>query len=279
MKDFSAAKLEEKQRILTRIISILLTTTIFVGKDKVVYNLQAIIFLAKTKIMTNAKFLNGKLRVNWQKLHRFIPDTAYWKILEIPVQGFPEIGDETEYDYQPYGIKSIPTGVHFDGTLFTEREINEIMGCLWDLRAYLLLINEKAWEIIVKHVNPAGMYDIYDSFPAAATLQFMMTEIYMESKAGMNELLSRASEVFSVVVTDYDIMEKLVRDFQTLETLLFQTTSGAIRAPGQMLLTRMVESVQLASQIQKISPHCNPQRLAVMIAGVGELAKENYEDQ
>ena len=77
MKDFSAATLEEKQRIFKRILSVLRTTTIFVGKNKVAYNLQAIIYLAKTKIMVNAKFHNARLQVNWRSLHRFIPDTSY----------------------------------------------------------------------------------------------------------------------------------------------------------------------------------------------------------
>ena len=80
MKDFSAATLEEKQRMFKKIISVLRTTTIFVGKNKVAYNLQAIIYLAKTKIMVNAKFHNARLQVNWKSLHRFIPDTAYWQI-------------------------------------------------------------------------------------------------------------------------------------------------------------------------------------------------------
>ena len=44
--DFSTAKLEDKQRIFNKILSVLRTTTIFVGKDKVAYNLQAIIYLA-----------------------------------------------------------------------------------------------------------------------------------------------------------------------------------------------------------------------------------------
>ena len=190
MKDFSAATLEEKQRIFKRILSVLRTTTIFVGKNKVAYNLQAIIYLAKTKIMVNAKFHNARLQVNWRSLHRFIPDTSYWQDREMPIQGFPEIGDETEVNYEPYGPKIIPTVVHFDGTLFTEDEINEIMGCLYQLRAYLLLINEKAWEIIVKFVNPSGMYDIDDTFPAAAVLQFMMTEIHMSSQLGTAEILT-----------------------------------------------------------------------------------------
>ena len=177
MKDFSAATLEEKQRIFKRILSALRTTTIFVGKDKVAYNLQAIIYLAKTKIMVNSnlKFSNGRPKFNWKSLHRFIPDTAYWQIREIPIQGFPEIGEKTEVNYEPYGATKIPTGVHFDGTLFTEAEINEIMGCIYELREYLLLMNEKAWEIIVKYVNPSGMSDIDDTFPAAAAIQFMMT--------------------------------------------------------------------------------------------------------
>ena len=79
MKDFSAANLEEKQRMFKKIISDLRTTTMFVGKNKVAYNLKAIIYLAKTKTMVNAKFHNARLRVNWRSLHRFIPDTSYWQ--------------------------------------------------------------------------------------------------------------------------------------------------------------------------------------------------------
>jgi hypothetical protein len=116
MKDFSAATLEEKQRFFKRILSVLRTTTIFVGKNKMAYNLQAIIYLAKTKIMVIAKFHNARLQVNWKSLQRFIPDTAYWQIREMPIQGFPEIGHETEVNYERYGAKTIPTGVHFDGT-------------------------------------------------------------------------------------------------------------------------------------------------------------------
>ena len=86
MKDLSAATLEEKQRMFKKIISVLHTTTIFVGKNKVAYNLQAIIYLAKTKIMVNAKFHNARLHVNWKSLQRFIPDTAYWQIREMHIQ-------------------------------------------------------------------------------------------------------------------------------------------------------------------------------------------------
>ena len=136
MMDFSAATLEEKQRIFKRILSVLRTTTIFVEKNKVAYNLQAIIYLAKCKIMVDAKFNKGCRKVNWKSLHRFIPDTPYWRIRDLNVQGFPE--GETEYDYEPHGPKKIPTGVHFDGTPFEEYKINEIMGCLYELRAYLL---------------------------------------------------------------------------------------------------------------------------------------------
>ena len=83
MKDFSAATLEEKQRIFKRILSVLCTITIFVGKNKVAYNLPAIIYLAKTKIMVNAKFNGAELQVNWKSLHRFIQDTAYWQLREM----------------------------------------------------------------------------------------------------------------------------------------------------------------------------------------------------
>ena len=118
-------------------------------------------------------------------------------------------------------------------------EINEIMGCLWELRAYLLLINEKAWEIIVKYVNPSGMYDIDDTFPAAAALQFIMTEIHMSSQNMTAEILSRATASFSKIIADYGTGETMVQDFQTIKGLLEQTTTNSVQSPGQVLLTRM----------------------------------------
>jgi hypothetical protein len=48
IKAFASLTLEEKQRILSKILSVLRTTTSFVGKNKVAYNLQAIIYLAKS---------------------------------------------------------------------------------------------------------------------------------------------------------------------------------------------------------------------------------------
>ena len=100
MKAFASLTLEEKQRTLRKILSVLRTTTIFVGKNKVAYKLQAIIYLAKFKIMVDAKFNEGCLKVNWKSLQRFIPDTPYRRIRDLNVQGFPE--GETEYDYEPY---------------------------------------------------------------------------------------------------------------------------------------------------------------------------------
>ena len=135
MKAFASLTLEEKQRTLSKILSVL-RTTIFVGKNKVAYNLQAIIHLAKCKIMVDAKFNKGCVKVNRKSFILFILETPYWRIRDLNVQGFSE--GETEYDYEPYGPKRIPTGVHFDGTPFEEYEINEIMGCLYELRAYLI---------------------------------------------------------------------------------------------------------------------------------------------
>jgi hypothetical protein len=68
--------------------------------------------VAKCKIMVDAKFNKGCLKVNLKSLYRFIPDTPYWRIWDLNARGFPE--NETEYDYEPYGPKNIPTGVHFD---------------------------------------------------------------------------------------------------------------------------------------------------------------------
>ena len=103
------------------------------------------------------------------------------------------------------------------------------------------MINEKAWEIIVKYVNLSGMYDINDTFPAAVVIQFMMTEIYMSSQLGTAEILSRATSSFSKIISDYTMAEAMVPDFQTIKGLLEQTTTYSVQSVGQVLLTRMVE--------------------------------------
>ncbi len=52
MKAFASPTLEEKQRTLSKILIVLRTTNDFVGKNKVAYNLQAIIYLAICKIVS-----------------------------------------------------------------------------------------------------------------------------------------------------------------------------------------------------------------------------------
>ena len=225
----------------------------------------------QSPLLTN----NLACQVHPHSLHRFIPDTPYWRIRDLNVQGFPE--DETEYDYEPYGPKKIPTGVHFDGTPFEEYKINEIMGCLYELRAYLLLINEKAWEIIVKFVNPIRMYDIHDTFPAAAVLQFIMTEIHMTSQLGTAEILSRATLAFSKVVDTHDTADEMIQDFQNIKELLDQTTTYSVQSVGQVLLNKIVECLQIASQVGTVPAYVNLQRYSMMIAGVQYISKMDHE--
>ncbi len=76
MKAFALLTLEEKQWTLSKILSVLRTTTIYVGKNKVVYNLQSIIHLAQCKIMVDAEFNKGCLKVNWKRLHQFMTATG-----------------------------------------------------------------------------------------------------------------------------------------------------------------------------------------------------------
>ena len=151
------------------------------------------------------------------------------------------------------------------------------MGCLYELRAYLLLINEKAWEIIVRFVNPIGMYDIHDTFPAAAVLQFIMTEIHMTSQLGTAEILSRATLAFSKVVDTHDTAEEMIQDFQTIKELLEQTTTYSVQSVGQVLLTRMVECLQITSQVGTVPAYVNLQRYSMMIAGVQDISKMDHE--
>ena len=150
------------------------------------------------------------------------------------------------------------------------------MGRHYDLRAYLLLINEKAWEIIVKFVNSIGMYDIHDTFPAAAVLQFIMTEIHMTSQLGTAEILSRATLAFSKVVDTQDTAEEMIQDFQTIKELLEQTTTYSVQSVGQVLLTRMVECLQITSQVGTVPAYVNLQRYSMMIAGVQEISKMDH---
>ena len=130
MKAFASLTLEEQQKIYARILSALRTTTIR-RKGKKSFKLQAIIYLSKLKIMIDAKFKNGSLKVNWEKLCRFILDIIYWQYCNVHVNGYVE-GDET-YIYQPYGPTTAPAGVHVDGTLSTDKDVNEFMGCIYEL--------------------------------------------------------------------------------------------------------------------------------------------------
>jgi hypothetical protein len=151
------------------------------------------------------------------------------------------------------------------------------MRCLYELRAYFLLINEKAWEIIVKIVNPIGMYDIHDTFPAAAVLQFIMTEIHLTSQLGRAEILSRATLAFSKVVNTHDTAEEMIQDIQTIKELLEQTTTYSVQSVGLVLLNKIVECLQIASQVGTVPAYVNLQRYSMMIAGVEEISKMDHE--
>ena len=106
----------------------------------------------------------------------------------------------------------------------------------------------------------------------------MMTEIHMSSQLGTAEILSRATSSFSKIILDYTTAEAMVQDFQTIKGLLEQTTTYSVQSVGQVLLTRMVECLQITSQVEIVPSFLSPQRYSVMIAGVQELSKTDHEN-
>ena len=65
---FASLTVEEMVRTFNKVLLILRTTTILIGKEKVPNNLQVIEYLAEFKIMTKLKFQGSMAHVNWTPL-------------------------------------------------------------------------------------------------------------------------------------------------------------------------------------------------------------------
>ena len=75
------------------------------------------------------------------------------------------------------------------------------------------LINHKSAYSPAYFIDICAGGLIHDKFPAAAVLQFIMTEIHMTSQLGTAEILSRATLAFSKVVDTHDTAEEMIQDF------------------------------------------------------------------
>ena len=116
------------------------------------------------------------------------------------------------------------------------------------------------------------MWDIHNTFPAAAVLQFMELEIHMASQQGTLEILSCTTLAFTEIVADYETMEEIITDFQTFKELLEHTAQYSLHSVGPNVLTRRFECMQMACQVGKLPANVNPQRYNLMVSGVQELA-------
>ena len=69
----------------------------------------------------------------------------------------------------------------------------------------------------------------------------------------------------------------MIQDFQTIKELLEQTTTYSVQSVGQVLLTRMVECLQITYQVGTVPAYVNLQRYSMMIPGVQDIAKVDHE--
>jgi hypothetical protein len=55
--------------------------------------------------------------------------------------------------------------------LIDETQVNFIMQCIYEHRKNLLIICAKSWELIIKRINPSGLFGRRHSFLAALVIQ------------------------------------------------------------------------------------------------------------
>ncbi len=165
---FASLSVEDMVKTFNMVIAAFRTTTILIGREKSPNNLQVIEYMAELKIMVGLKFKGSMAQVQWKKLERFIPDALHW------IERYGVMEDDGEHmtvNYDGVGEVEIPKGVHVDGTSFTEQEINFKMEAIYDAWLYMVQYNEKAMELLKEHVNISGMFDLDDTFSAAAIVQ------------------------------------------------------------------------------------------------------------
>ena len=254
---FASLTVEEMVRTFNKVLLILRTTTILIGKEKVPNNLQVIEYLAEFKIMTELKFQGSMADVNWSDLWGFVPDAKYWNDRNCILE---DSGETMTVDHEGTGPVNIPKGLHADGTPFTQDEINFKFGAVYDAWEYMLKFNEKALELIKGIVNIKGLYDKDDTFAAAAIVQSMVLEIHLSSRVGTSEILARATIMFSKLIVDHIMAEQLVEDFQTIRDLIDRSSANGGLVNARTLLTRMTECLLTAMQMGALPANVNPQR-------------------
>ena len=273
---FASLTVEEMVRTFNKVLLVLRTTTILIGKEKVPNNLQVIEYLAEFKIMTRLKFQGSMADVNWGDLGKFVPDAKYWNDRNCKLE---DNGETMTVDHEGTGMVNIPKGLHADGTPFTQDEINFKFGAVYDAWEYMLKFNEKALELIKGIVNIKGLYDKDDTFAAAAIVQSMVLEIHLSSRVGTSEILARATTMFSKLIVDHIMAEQLVEDFQTIRDLINRSSANCGQVNARTLLTRMTECLLTAMQMGAFPANVNPQRYSMMIAGIVEISKIEHEDR
>ncbi len=127
------------------------------------------------------------------------------------------------------------------------------MEAIYDAWPYMLQYNEKAaMELLKEHVNISRMYDMDDTFSAAAIVQSMTLEIHMSSRVGTSEILACATSRFAKNIVDHSRAELLVQDFQTCRNLLDRSSSNAGLVNTRMLLNRLSECMLVAVQMNAL---------------------------
>jgi len=267
----------EQQQVLLADILFNLRTATCGDSDKVKHNLQATIYLASMKTMRFMDFTNGELMVDWKNWNLFWPDKAYWELRDVDVTDFLE--GTTTYSWQPYGDIVASTAVNADGSLIDEDFMVNAMDYIYAQRYNLINVNAKSWEVMTKITNLLGLYDSQDTFPAASSLQSMRREIQCGIKLYSSEILAKASESFTVLITTREVAEQVVKNYETYVELCSQEARHSTRGVNQMMLMRLCEALQVAVTSGQLPKNINQGVYSDLIAGVNKLAQASLVDQ
>ena len=147
LTEFTSLTGVEQRKIFDEIISEC-RTTVLLDDRKRPFNLEAIIALAKCKILQSTEHTR-KHAIDWRHLENLLINAEYLEKMQMDAGLFPR--GQTAYNIDDVEEEIlINTVIEMDGTPMSKRKINNIITTIFDAEHMLLTANAKALEIIKK---------------------------------------------------------------------------------------------------------------------------------
>ena len=200
LTEYTSLSVFEQLKAFDEVIADLRNTVVFDNR-KNPFNLEAINALSRCKIPQSTEHTK-KYEIDWRHLENLLIDAEYLEKMQMDTGSFPR--GQTAYNIDDVEEEIlINTVIEMDGTLMSERKINDLTTTIFDAEHMLQIMNAKALEIIKKHTNPAGMMNRHYVYQSAAILHHMQIEMQVTSQAtGSMDVMTRAQEEFSVLICD-----------------------------------------------------------------------------